>query len=96
MELEAELKVGFLGFEESYISRVLCNPYESVEVSIRRCRALDTTTHNFTFFLLTTGSRSHNHSLIQNSHYNVAVPSRIVNLATSIDVTYTYPCTSVQ
>jgi len=31
VELEAELKVGFLGLEESYISRVLCNPYESVE-----------------------------------------------------------------
>ena len=32
VELEAELRVGFLGFEESYISRVKCNPYESVEV----------------------------------------------------------------
>ncbi len=32
VELEAELRVGFLGFEESYISRVSCNPYESVEV----------------------------------------------------------------
>jgi ribosome-associated toxin RatA of RatAB toxin-antitoxin module len=31
-ELEAELRVGFLGLEESYVSRVLCNPYESVEV----------------------------------------------------------------
>jgi len=29
--LEAELKVGFLGLEESYVSRVSCNPYESVE-----------------------------------------------------------------
>lgn len=93
VELEAELKVGFLGFEESYISRVLCNPYESVEVSIRRYRTLDTTTHTL-IFLLTTGSRSHSHSLIQNSHYNVAVPSCIVSLAASIDVTYSYPCTS--
>jgi coenzyme Q-binding protein COQ10 len=32
VELEAELRVGFLGLEESYISRVLLNPYESVEV----------------------------------------------------------------
>ena len=47
--LEAELKIGFLGFEESYISRVLRNPYESVEASIRRCRALDTTTHTVLF-----------------------------------------------
>ena len=32
VELEAELRVGFLGLEESYVSRVLCNPYDSVEV----------------------------------------------------------------
>jgi len=32
VELEAELKVGFLGIEESYISLVSCNPYESMEV----------------------------------------------------------------
>ena len=39
MELEAELRVGFLGLEESYVSRVLCNPYESVEVrNIPTCR----------------------------------------------------------
>ena len=39
VELEAELKVGFLGLEESYVSRVSCNPYESVEVrNITICR----------------------------------------------------------
>jgi len=31
VELEAQLRVGFLGLEESYISRVSCIPYESVE-----------------------------------------------------------------
>lgn len=32
--MEAELTVGFLAFQESYVSQVSCNPYKSVEVSI--------------------------------------------------------------
>jgi coenzyme Q-binding protein COQ10 len=32
VSLEAELKVGFLGFEEKYISKVECRPYEMVQV----------------------------------------------------------------
>jgi len=96
VELEAELKVGFLGLEESYISRVLCNPYDCVEV-----RNIPIYRHSvllilILFLLLTTGSCSHSHSLIQNSHHNVAIPGRIVNLAASIDVTYTDPGTSCQ
>ncbi|EGN93078.1 hypothetical protein SERLA73DRAFT_116526 [Serpula lacrymans var. lacrymans S7.3] len=31
IEMDAELTVGFLAFKESYISKVTCKPYESVE-----------------------------------------------------------------
>ncbi len=31
--LEAELKVGFLGMDEAYTSKVECKPFESVQVS---------------------------------------------------------------
>lgn len=31
VNLEAELKVGFLGMDESYISKVECRPFESVQ-----------------------------------------------------------------
>ncbi|EIW82055.1 hypothetical protein CONPUDRAFT_53959 [Coniophora puteana RWD-64-598 SS2] len=30
--MDAELSVGFLAFQESYVSKVICKPYESVEV----------------------------------------------------------------
>ena len=33
VNLQAELKVGFLGFEEKYISEVECKPYEMVQVT---------------------------------------------------------------
>jgi ribosome-associated toxin RatA of RatAB toxin-antitoxin module len=33
-DLEAELKVGFGGLEETYVSRVVGQPYESVTVSL--------------------------------------------------------------
>lgn len=32
-QLEAELTVGFLSFKESYVSKVVCTPYESVEAT---------------------------------------------------------------
>ena len=31
-DVEAELTVGFLAFEESYVSKVTCTPYEMVKV----------------------------------------------------------------
>ena len=31
-EVEAELTVGFLSFKESYVSRVTCVPFKSVQV----------------------------------------------------------------
>jgi coenzyme Q-binding protein COQ10 len=34
VHLEAELKVGFLGMDESYTSKVECKPFESVQVSL--------------------------------------------------------------
>lgn len=34
--LEAELQVGFLGIDESYISNVECRPFESVQVDFLR------------------------------------------------------------
>jgi len=34
--MDAELMVGFLAFNESYVSRVTCRPYESVQVSLSR------------------------------------------------------------
>jgi coenzyme Q-binding protein COQ10 len=33
VHLEAELKVGFLGMDERYTSKVECRPFESVQVS---------------------------------------------------------------
>jgi coenzyme Q-binding protein COQ10 len=33
LSMDAELTVGFLSFKESYVSKVTCLPYESVEVS---------------------------------------------------------------
>ena len=33
VNLEAELKVGFLGVDESYVSKVECRPFESVQVN---------------------------------------------------------------
>jgi coenzyme Q-binding protein COQ10 len=30
--MDAELSVGFLSFDESYVSRVTCKPFQSVEV----------------------------------------------------------------
>ncbi len=32
LNMDVELTVGFLSFEESYVSKVTCRPYESVEV----------------------------------------------------------------
>lgn len=32
-DVEHELTIGFFAFEESYVSKVKCIPYESVEVS---------------------------------------------------------------
>lgn len=32
--MEAEMTVGFMAFEESYISNVTCVPHESVEVNL--------------------------------------------------------------
>lgn len=32
IHLEAELKVGFLGIDEAYVSKVECRPFESVQV----------------------------------------------------------------
>jgi coenzyme Q-binding protein COQ10 len=33
VHLEAELKVGFLGMDEAYVSKVDCKPFESVQVN---------------------------------------------------------------
>jgi coenzyme Q-binding protein COQ10 len=33
--MDAELTVGFISFRESYVSRVTCKPFESVEVKLR-------------------------------------------------------------
>lgn len=33
LKLQAELQVGFMGFEEKYISNVECRPHEMVQVS---------------------------------------------------------------
>ena len=33
--LEAELSVGFMGLAESYVSKVVCTPHQSVEVRSR-------------------------------------------------------------
>ena len=32
--MDAELTVGFLSFAESYVSKVICSPYDSVKVSL--------------------------------------------------------------
>ena len=32
--MDAELTVGFLSFTESYVSKVICSPYDSVKVSL--------------------------------------------------------------
>ena len=32
--MDAELMVGFFAFKESYVSRVTCRPYESVQVRL--------------------------------------------------------------
>lgn len=37
LKLQAELKVGFMGFEEKYISNVECRPHEMVQVSYSVC-----------------------------------------------------------
>lgn len=33
LTMDAELTVGFLSFQESYVSKVTCLPHETVEVS---------------------------------------------------------------
>ena len=33
LHMDVELTVGFMSFTESYVSKVTCRPYESVEVS---------------------------------------------------------------
>ena len=38
--MEAELTVSFLSFAESFVSTVICFPYESVKVSLALCGAL--------------------------------------------------------
>lgn len=34
MTMDAELTVGFLAFQESYVSKVTCTPFSSVEVRL--------------------------------------------------------------
>ena len=48
-DMEAELTVGFLALKESYVSRVTCQPFESVKVMVSNfsgCRNSSTILHS--------------------------------------------------
>jgi Polyketide cyclase / dehydrase and lipid transport len=81
--MEAELTVGFLSFNESYVSQVTCHPYHSVEVyviyAINRCLTPQL------------GGRFVVHTLIQNPVNNMAISASIVAISSSVERPIAHP-----
>jgi len=71
--MEAELTVGFLSFNESYVSKVTCYPYNSVEVYL--------TLPIIGRLTQLIGGRFIVHTVIQNSFNNMAISAGIAAIS---------------
>ncbi len=72
--MDAEMTVGFMSFEESYVSKVTCKPHESVQVSIHLIQVANVR-HE------TLGSRFVVYTAVQNLDNDVAVSTGAARLA---------------
>lgn len=75
VKMDAELMVGFLAFNESYVSRVTCRPYESVQVSLSR-HSGGVHSHNF----LKLGRGIEFNPSLQDPSNNMALPTSFINI----------------
>ena len=81
LRMDVELTVGFMSFTETYVSKVTCRPYESVEVSrhiqkMPRIKA-DVVRPN-------PGCRGDFHALVQIIKHGVAISTRLRAIAPPI------------
>lgn len=76
--MDVELTVGFMSFTETYVSKVTCRPYESVEVSylamMNSCDPL----------MSSAGRGSCVHSSVQVSEHGLEIPACTSAVASSV------------
>lgn len=77
-DIDAELKVGFGGLEERYISRVAGRPFESVTVSLSNSALADDIGHSF-----------RGNTIVQLAEDHLVIRTRLYQLASSLIHIYT-------
>ena len=75
LHMDVELTVGFMSFSETYVSKVTCRPYESVEV--RRHAYSRSFAGSSLTSLVPVGRRGVLHTLVQVIEHSMAVPTRL-------------------
>lgn len=81
LHMDVELTVGFMPFTETYVSKVTCRPYESVEV---RRRAYSPSLAGLSLTsLIPAGCRGIIHALVQDIKHSMAVPTCLRTIAPS-------------
>jgi hypothetical protein len=81
--MDVELMVGFFAFQESYVSRVTCRPYESVQVSFSYSLA---GVRSVSPMLGTIGRGVDFYASVQDPSNNMALPTGFLNLPSSFQL----------
>jgi hypothetical protein len=81
--MDVEIMVGFLAFKESYVSRVTCRPYESVQVSSSYPL---TEVRSESPFLETIGRGIDFYASVQDPPNNMALPTGVISFSSSFQL----------